>query len=118
MSQPMNLVVYLARGGLGSRRVCDELVRKGQVTVNGEVVTFPREKIAPEDVVAVNGDAERAAGVALDVADLAGPGPAAEEAVVIDPEGADGGHVRAPVRGASRQPERMVTGPTGPWVPG
>ena len=56
MWQPMTLVVYLARGGLGSRRVCDELVRKGQVTVNGEVVTFPREKIAPEDVVAVNGE--------------------------------------------------------------
>ncbi len=56
MSQPMNLVVYLARAGLGSRRSCDELIRKGSVTVNGEVVTFPREKVAPEDVVLVDGE--------------------------------------------------------------
>jgi 23S rRNA pseudouridine2605 synthase len=52
----MNLVVYLARAGLGSRRSCDELVRGGSVTVNGEVVTFPREKLAPEDVVLVDGE--------------------------------------------------------------
>src|SRR5450756_1246502 len=50
----MNLVVYLARAGLGSRRSCDELIRKGSVTVNGEVVTFPREKVMPEDVVIVD----------------------------------------------------------------
>ena len=56
MSQPMNLVVYLARAGLGSRRSCDELIRKGSVTINGEVVTFPREKVAPEDVVLVDGE--------------------------------------------------------------
>ncbi len=55
MSQPVNLVVYLARAGLGSRRSCDELIRKGSVTVNGEVVTFPRETLAPEDVVLVDG---------------------------------------------------------------
>ena len=56
MTEPMNLVVYLARAGLGSRRSCDELIRKGSVTVNGEVVTFPREKVAPEDVVLVDGE--------------------------------------------------------------
>ena len=56
MSQPMNLVVYLARAGLGSRRSCDELIRKGSVTVNDEVVTFPREKIAVGDVVLVDGE--------------------------------------------------------------
>ena len=56
MSQPMNLVVYLARAGLGSRRSCDELIRKGSVTVNAEVVTFPREKVTPEDVVVVDGE--------------------------------------------------------------
>ena len=60
MSQPMNLVVYLARAGVGSRRSCDEIVRSGAVTVNGEVVTFPREKIGPEDVVTVNGEAVEA----------------------------------------------------------
>ena len=54
--QPMNLVVYLARAGVGSRRSCDELIREGAVTVNDEVVTFPRQKIAAEDVVAVRGE--------------------------------------------------------------
>jgi 23S rRNA pseudouridine2605 synthase len=52
----MNLVVYLARAGLGSRRSCDELIRKGSVTINGEVVTFPREKVELEDVVLVDGE--------------------------------------------------------------
>jgi len=56
VTQPMNLVVYLARAGLGSRRSCDELIRAGSVTVNGEVVTFPREKLEPEDVVLVDGE--------------------------------------------------------------
>jgi 23S rRNA pseudouridine2605 synthase len=56
VSQPMNLVVYLARSGVGSRRSCDELVRDGAVTVNGEVVTFPRQKIGEGDVVAINGE--------------------------------------------------------------
>jgi len=56
VSQPMNLVVYLARAGLGSRRSCDELILKGSVTVNGEVVTFPRQKVEPEDVVLVDGE--------------------------------------------------------------
>ena len=55
MSSPMNLVVFLARAGVGSRRACDELVRHGKVTVNGEVVTFPRQKVEPADVVAVDG---------------------------------------------------------------
>lgn len=56
MSQSMNLVVFLARSGVGSRRSCDELVRGGAVTVNGEVVTFPREKVGADDVVAVHGE--------------------------------------------------------------
>ena len=55
-AQPMNLVVYLARAGVGSRRWCDELIREGVVTVNDEVVTFPRQKVTPEDVVAVRGE--------------------------------------------------------------
>jgi 23S rRNA pseudouridine2605 synthase len=52
----MNLVVYLARAGVGSRRACDEIIRNGEVTVDGEVVTFPREKVEPEAVVAVRGE--------------------------------------------------------------
>jgi 23S rRNA pseudouridine2605 synthase len=55
-AQPMNLVVFLARAGVGSRRACDELIREGVVTVNGEVVTFPREKVTPDDAVAVRGE--------------------------------------------------------------
>ena len=55
-AQPMNLVVYLARAGVGSRRSCDELIREGAVTVNDEVVTFPRQKVTPEDVVSVRGE--------------------------------------------------------------
>jgi len=51
----MNLVVYLARAGLGSRRSCDGLIRSGVVTVNGEPVVFPRHKVAEGDVVAVDG---------------------------------------------------------------
>jgi 23S rRNA pseudouridine2605 synthase len=53
---PMNLVVYLARAGLGSRRSCDELIKSGVVTVNGEEVTFPRHKVGEGDVVAVRGE--------------------------------------------------------------
>lgn len=56
MSAPMNLVVYLARAGAGSRRACDELVQSGAVTVNGDVVTFPRHKVEEGDVVAVHGE--------------------------------------------------------------
>jgi 23S rRNA pseudouridine2605 synthase len=56
VSAPLNLVVYLARAGVGSRRSCDELVRDGAVTVNGETVTFPRHKVEEADVVAVNGE--------------------------------------------------------------
>jgi 23S rRNA pseudouridine2605 synthase len=56
MSQPVNLVAYLARSGVGSRRACDELIRQGVVTVNGEPVTFPRHKVEPGDTVAVDGE--------------------------------------------------------------
>ncbi len=55
-AQPMNLVVFLARSGVGSRRSCDELIREGVVTVNDEVITFPRHKVGADDVVAVRGE--------------------------------------------------------------
>jgi 23S rRNA pseudouridine2605 synthase len=55
VSQPMNLVVYLARAGVGSRRSCDELIRAGAVTVNGTTVNFPRHKVVDVDTVEVNG---------------------------------------------------------------
>lgn len=55
MSQ-QTLVVFLARAGLGSRRRCDELVREGRVSVNGELVDFPRRPLAAGDTVAVDGE--------------------------------------------------------------
>jgi len=50
----MSLAVYLARAGVGSRRSCDELVREGRVKLRGEIVTFPRESVGPEDEVSVD----------------------------------------------------------------
>jgi 23S rRNA pseudouridine2605 synthase len=55
--KPMNLSVYLARAGAGSRRSCDELIRAGRVTLRGEVVTFPREQVNEGDEVTVDGEA-------------------------------------------------------------
>lgn len=39
---------FLAQAGLGSRRVCDELIQKGLVTVNGEVNDQPATQVDPE----------------------------------------------------------------------
>jgi 23S rRNA pseudouridine2605 synthase len=50
------LSVYLARSGVGSRRYCDDVVKQGRVTVNGDVVSFPREQVGSTDEVAVDGD--------------------------------------------------------------
>jgi len=44
----------LARSGLGSRRICENLIADGLVTVNGEVARLGR-RIGPEDRVEVNG---------------------------------------------------------------
>jgi 23S rRNA pseudouridine2605 synthase len=52
----MTLVVYLARSGVGSRRRCDELIRAGKVTIDGAAVTFPREKVAQQAEVALEGE--------------------------------------------------------------
>jgi 23S rRNA pseudouridine2605 synthase len=53
----MNLVVFLARAGVGSRRYCDGLIGEGRVAVDGAVVTFPREKVGPAATVTVDGEA-------------------------------------------------------------
>ena len=45
----------LARAGLGSRRVCEELVADGRVTVNGEVAQLGRRADPEHDVVALDG---------------------------------------------------------------
>jgi len=54
--QPLQLAVFLARAGVGSRRRTDELVQQGRVTVNGVVETFPRRTIGPDDEVMVDGE--------------------------------------------------------------
>lgn len=45
----------LARIGIGSRRVCEDLIAEGRVTVNGEVAELGRRVDAETDEVAVNG---------------------------------------------------------------
>jgi 23S rRNA pseudouridine2605 synthase len=45
----------LARAGLGSRRVCDDLIAEGRVTVNGEVAVLGRRIDPDADEVEVDG---------------------------------------------------------------
>jgi 23S rRNA pseudouridine2605 synthase len=45
----------LARAGLGSRRVCEDLIEAGRVTVNGEVAVLGRRVQVDSDRVAVDG---------------------------------------------------------------
>jgi 23S rRNA pseudouridine2605 synthase len=45
----------LARSGFGSRRVCENLIANGQVTVNGEVAVLGRRVDVETDQVAVDG---------------------------------------------------------------
>ncbi len=51
----MRLNRYLAAAGLGSRRHCDELIRDGQVTINGHVCTDFSAQPQESDSVKVNG---------------------------------------------------------------
>ena len=45
----------LAQRGFGSRRVCEELIEQGRVTVNGEPAQFGRRVDVQRDAVAVDG---------------------------------------------------------------
>jgi 23S rRNA pseudouridine2605 synthase len=45
----------LARAGLGSRRVCEELIADGRVTVNGEVAVLGRRVDPEHDAVELDG---------------------------------------------------------------
>jgi 23S rRNA pseudouridine2605 synthase len=45
---------YIAHGGICSRRDAADLIRKGKVTVNGQVVTEPGTKVLPTHMVKVN----------------------------------------------------------------
>jgi len=44
---------YLAMTGLGSRRVCDELIQKGLVSINGQVESNPATRVNPSTDVVV-----------------------------------------------------------------
>lgn len=44
----------LARAGIGSRRVCDELIEEGRVTVNGEVARLGRRVDVESDRISVD----------------------------------------------------------------
>jgi len=45
----------LARTGLGSRRVCEDLIGEGRVTVNGQTAVLGRRVDAEHDVIEVDG---------------------------------------------------------------
>ncbi len=47
---------YLAHAGLGSRRHCEELIRKGRVSIDGNVVKDLATRVAPEQDVHVDGE--------------------------------------------------------------
>lgn len=55
MSDGERLQKTLARLGFGSRRVCDDLIEAGRVTVNGEVAVLGRRVDTAADTVAVDG---------------------------------------------------------------
>jgi pseudouridine synthase len=47
----------MAAAGVASRRVSEDLIAKGRVTVNGEVVTEPGRRVLQTDLIAVDGTA-------------------------------------------------------------
>ncbi len=55
MPQGERLQKLLARAGLGSRRACEELLRQGRVTVNGEVARLGQSADPATDLIAVDG---------------------------------------------------------------
>ena len=54
-TEQMPLNKYIAHSGVAGRREAAEIVKKGLVKVNGEVVTSPGHKVASTDDVKVNG---------------------------------------------------------------
>jgi 23S rRNA pseudouridine2605 synthase len=55
LPQGERLQKVLAATGYGSRRICEELIAAGRVTVNGEVAVLGRRVDASNDLVAVDG---------------------------------------------------------------
>lgn len=55
-SSSMRLARFLASAGLGSRRHCEDLIREGRVSVNGEAVLTPVCVVTPgEDTISFEG---------------------------------------------------------------
>ena len=82
----------LARAGIGSRRVCEELIAEGRVIVNGEPAELGRRVEVDTDIVSVDG-------VALSVR----PGP---RALPAEQAGRGGDHLRRPAGPAHRRRPR------------
>ncbi len=56
--KPLRLSKALAAAGVASRRACEELIFKGKVTVNGELVLIPQTLVSwDKDLIAVDGEA-------------------------------------------------------------
>ncbi len=55
MSKSLRLQVYMSRCGAGSRRYCDDLIKRGTVRVNGKQVTRLGTKVSLNDQVTLNG---------------------------------------------------------------
>src|SRR5437763_1253258 len=47
---------YLAHAGLGSRRHCEDLIRAGRVSIDGQVVKDLATRVAPDQKVHVDGE--------------------------------------------------------------
>ena len=52
----IRLQVYLSQCGLGSRRKCEELIKKGHVRINQRYITQMGEKVYPDDIVYYRGN--------------------------------------------------------------
>ena len=50
----MRLNKYLAQCGLGSRRKCDEIISKGKIKINGQIVKDFSFSVTNEDYVQYN----------------------------------------------------------------
>ena len=52
----MRLQKYMAMCGVAARRKCEEIIREGRVTVNGETVTEMGTLVQEGDVVTLDGE--------------------------------------------------------------
>jgi 23S rRNA pseudouridine2605 synthase len=84
MSEPERLQKVLARVGFGSRRVCEDLIADGRVSVNGEVAVLGARIDWEQDRVAVDGID---IGVAPDLVHYVLNKPAGVVTTASDPEG-------------------------------